>query len=111
MKGGATEFLTKPFREQTLLDAVHVAIEADRKRREAEAEMRRLSTIVDKLAAPERTVFRLTAEGLTAKEIGREMNRRNSTVRWQKCLLRRKLGARTNVHLMRIGWAVLGVAA
>ena len=63
MKGGAVDFLTKPFRDQDMLDAVTVAIERDRKRREADRIAGHLQALLDSLTPREREVLRLMAEG------------------------------------------------
>ena len=106
MKSGASDFLAKPVREQSLLDAVHDALERDRERREANAKQRALIALVEKLPPSYQTVLRLTAEGWTNKEIGDKMRVGDSAIRWKKCLLRRKFGVKTNPDLMRTGWAL-----
>src|SRR5437879_10407096 len=67
MKGGAVDFLTKPFRDQDMLDAVTVAVERDRKRRESEDEIADLRALFDSLTAREREVMTLVTAGLMNK--------------------------------------------
>ena len=71
MKAGAVEFLTKPVREQTLLDAVRVALERDRVRREQAEKLRDLKARFELLSPREREVLSLVIAGLMNKQIGR----------------------------------------
>ena len=71
MKAGATEFLTKPFREQDLLDAINSALERDRQRQEADAKLRAVKANVESLTPRQRTVFHMWADGLSTIEISR----------------------------------------
>ena len=69
MKGGAIDFLTKPFRDQELLDAVVGAIDKDRKRREADKTVANLQALYDTLSSREREVLSFVASGLMNKQI------------------------------------------
>src|SRR5215208_3667301 len=69
MKAGAVEFLTKPFRDQDLLDAVGAALERDRVRRTGESRLAELKSRFDTLTARERQVMKLVVAGLLNKQI------------------------------------------
>jgi FixJ family two-component response regulator len=80
MKAGAVEFLTKPFREQELLDAVHEAIERDREDRNREKENEALRMRYESLTSRELEVFQLVIQGLVNKQIGVEIRVTEPTV-------------------------------
>src|ERR1700756_3928471 len=73
MKGGAVDFLTKPFRDQDMLDAVGAAIERDRKRRETDRVMSDLQTRFETLTPREREIFAFVSSGLMNKQIAGEL--------------------------------------
>src|SRR5207302_9617465 len=73
MKGGAIDFLTKPFRDQDMLDAVVMAIERDRKRREVEKVVVNLQVLFETLTSREREVLALVATGLMNKQLASEL--------------------------------------
>ncbi len=102
MKAGAVDFLTKPFREQDMLDAVAVAIEKDRKRRTTVAVISELRRRFDELTARERDVMPLVAAGLLNKEIAASLAISEITVKIHRGSLMRKLNARTVPDLVRI---------
>ena len=106
MKAGATEFLTKPFREQDLLDAINRALERDRQRREADATLRAVKASVEALTLRQRSVFRMWADGLSTIEISDQLKLHRSTIRQYKHEVRTKLEAKTLRDLMRIRGAV-----
>ena len=80
IKAGAVEFLTKPVREQDLLDAVRTALQRDRIRRQREDEERDLRTRFDALSAREREIFALVMAGLMNKQIAAEIGVNEVTV-------------------------------
>ena len=108
MKAGAVEFLTKPVREQTLLDAVRVALERDRVRREQAEKLRDLQARFELLSPREWEVLSLVITGLLNKQIAAEMKLSEVTVKVHRATLMKKLGAKSLPDLMKIAGA-LGV--
>jgi len=102
MKAGAVEFLTKPFRDQDLLDAVHVALERDRARREQEGEIAALRKRLESLTPREREVLPLVVSGLLNKQIAAEIGTSETTVKVHRSQLMRKLGADSLADLVRL---------
>ncbi|TMJ55023.1 MAG: response regulator transcription factor [Alphaproteobacteria bacterium] len=102
MKGGAVDFLTKPFRDQDLLDAVVKAIERDRNRREAEKTVSNLQSMFETLTSREREVLALVASGLMNKQIAAELGLAEITVKIHRGHLMKKMGARSLADLIRM---------
>jgi len=102
MKGGAVDFLTKPFRDQDMLDAVVAAIERDRKRREAERTIANVRSLFETLTPREREVLALVASGLMNKQIAAELGLAEITVKIYRGQLMRKMGARALADLIRM---------
>lgn len=92
MKANAVEFLTKPFRDQDLLDAISAAIEQDVERRRREAERDRLTRLVATLSSREHEVFVLLCQGLLGKQIAHQLNLSEATVKVHRRNIMRKLG-------------------
>ena len=110
MKAGAVDFLTKPFRDQDLLDAVAAAVEADRKRRADEA---LLGDLVDRyadLSDREKQVMSLATAGLMNKQIAFELGLSEITVKIPRGRVMRKMQAQSFAELVRMADA-LGVKA
>jgi FixJ family two-component response regulator len=108
MKAGAVDFLSKPFRDQDMLDAVASAIERDRKRR-AEAKLRAdLQAHFETLTPREREVLPLVASGLMNKQIAAEIGLAQITVKIHRGHIMRKMGARSLADLVRMA-ETLGV--
>ena len=103
MKGGAVDFLTKPFRDQDMLDAVVAAIERDRKRREAEKVVSTLQALFETLTSREREVLTLVASGLMNKQIAAELGLAEITVKIHRGHIMKKMGARSLADLVRKG--------
>lgn len=108
MKAGAIWFLSKPFREQALLDLINGALEHDRRRRETEARLRALKETVEAMSPRQRSAFQLLADGLTTKEICDRFALQASTVRQLRHEVKKKLGARTTRDLIRMGRLAFG---
>ncbi|MGF6313040.1 MULTISPECIES: response regulator transcription factor [unclassified Bradyrhizobium] len=102
MKSGAVDFLTKPFRDQELLDAVIAATERDRKRREAEQTVANLQSLFETLSPREQTVMKLVATGLMNKQIAAELGLAEITVKIYRGHVMRKMGARSLPALIRM---------
>jgi FixJ family two-component response regulator len=93
MKAGAVEFLTKPWRDQDLLDAIHLALDRDRARRQREAEITKLRDRFEWLTPREREVLPLVVSGLPNKQIAAEIGTSETTVKVHRGQLMRKMGA------------------
>lgn len=102
MKGGAVDFLTKPFRDQDLLDAVVSAIDKDRKRREAEKAVANLQELYATLSSREREVLGFVAAGLMNKQIAAELDLAEITVKIYRGHIMKKMHARSLADLIRM---------
>jgi FixJ family two-component response regulator len=102
MKGGAVDFLTKPFRDQDLLDAVVSAIDKDRKRREADKTVANLQALYDTLSSREREVLGFVAAGLMNKQVAAELDLAEITVKIYRGHIMKKMQARSLADLIRM---------
>jgi FixJ family two-component response regulator len=102
MKAGAIEFLTKPFRDQELLDAVQRGLELDRSRREQEESESQLRTRFEGLTQREQEVIARVTAGLMNKQISHDLGVSEITVKVHRGKAMRKLGAKSLVDLMRM---------
>ncbi len=102
MKAGAIEFLTKPFRDQDLLDAVRIALEQDRARREQEKEATDLQQRFDSLTPREQQVISMLVSGMLNKQIAGELGTAESTVKVQRSRAMEKMHAQSLVDLARM---------
>jgi FixJ family two-component response regulator len=102
MKNGAVDFLTKPVREQELLDAIRKGLARDRIRREQDAALASLRMRFDQLTAREREVMRMVAQGLMNKQIADELGLSEVTVKAHRGQVMQKMTARSVADLVRM---------
>jgi FixJ family two-component response regulator len=102
MKAGAVEFLTKPFRDQDLLDAIQQALERDRKARDQRAEIEELRSRFASLTPREREVMARVVAGLLNKQIGAELGSSETTVKIHRHQVMEKMGAGSLAELVRM---------
>lgn len=102
MKAGAVEFLTKPFRDQDLLDAVHVALDRDRARREQEKEITDIRGRFDSLTSREQEVASMVVAGMLNKQIAAELGTAESTVKVQRSRAMEKMQAESLADLIKM---------
>lgn len=102
MKAGAVEFLSKPFRDQDLLDAIQVALERDRAQVAGAKVEAALRARLETLTVRERQVFALVATGLLNKQIAGEIGVAEITVKVHRGQVMKKMGARSIVDLVRM---------
>ncbi|GLK48273.1 DNA-binding response regulator [Brevundimonas intermedia] len=108
MKGGAVDFLTKPFRDQDLLDAVATALDRDRARRASEISVGDLRRRYETLSQREREVMRLVATGKMNKQVAGDLEISEVTVKIHRGSAMRKMGARTLPDLVRMADLLAG---
>jgi FixJ family two-component response regulator len=102
MKGGAIEFLTKPFRDQELLDAVEAGLARDRARRESESALGALTQRFETLSSREREIMLQVTTGRLNKQIANDIGIAESTVKVHRTNLMRKMKARSLPELSRM---------
>jgi FixJ family two-component response regulator len=102
LKSGAVEFLTKPFRDQDLLDAIQQALQRDRVVQEHEAEVRELRERYQGLTAREREVMGFVVSGLLNKQIASEIGASEATIKIHRGNLMEKMQAASLVELVRM---------
>ena len=102
MKAGALDFLTKPFRDQDILDALTKALERDQKRRDRDKKVSELRARFDSLTSREKEVIALVAAGRMNKQIAAELDISEITVKVHRGHMARKMKARSLVELVRM---------
>jgi FixJ family two-component response regulator len=102
MKAGAIDFLTKPFRDQDILDAVTGALERDQKRRDSEKAVSEHRILLGSLTAREREVMTFVAEGLMNKQIAAKLGISEITVKVHRGHMMRKMRARSLIDLLEM---------
>jgi RNA polymerase sigma factor (sigma-70 family) len=102
MKAGAVEFLTKPFRDQDLLDAIGQAIDRDRAARKQRAELTELREYVDSLTPREREVMTLVVAGMLNKQIAVELGTSEKTIKVHRAQVMHKMHADSLADLVRM---------
>jgi FixJ family two-component response regulator len=108
MKAGAIDFLTKPWREEDLLQAVHAALEQDRQRRQSRAEVIELEGRLATLTPREREVLPLVARGLLNKQAAAQLGISEVTLQIHRSRIMRKMKAASLADLLRMA-ATLGI--
>jgi RNA polymerase sigma factor (sigma-70 family) len=102
MKAGAIEFLTKPYRDQDLLDAVRIALEQDRARREQERDLTDLQQRFDSLTPREQEVISRVVSGMLNKQIAGELGTAENTVKVHRSRAMEKMNAQSFADLVRM---------
>jgi RNA polymerase sigma factor (sigma-70 family) len=102
MKAGAVEFLTKPFRDQDLLDAIDLALERDRTRRQQEAELAVLRERFECLSPREREVIEMVVSGMLNKQIAAQLGTAENTVKVHRSRAMEKMQANSLAELVKM---------
>jgi len=102
MKDGAVDFLSKPFRDQDMIDAVQAGLEQDRKRRAGTDATKRVISAFDSLTTREKEIINFVAAGLMNKQIASKLTVSEVTVKFHRANVMRKMGAKSVAELVRM---------
>ncbi len=111
MKDGAVEFLTKPFRDQDLLDAINQALDSDRAAREQRAKATELRRRYESLTPREREVMQLVVRGMLNKQIASELGASEITIKMHRGQVMHKMKAESVVELLHMSEAISSIGA
>src|SRR6266481_2536309 len=111
MKDGAIEFLTKPFRDQDLLDAIHQALDSDRAAREQRAKAAELRRRYESLTPREREVMQLVVRGMLNKQIAGELGASEVTIKMHRGQVMHKTRAESVVELLSMAETISPIGA
>jgi FixJ family two-component response regulator len=106
MKGGAVDFLAKPFRDQDMIDAVQAGLDRDRRRRKNVSDTSRLKSTYDELTPREQEIMAMVSEGLMNKQIAGKIGVSEVTVKFHRGNVMRKMGAKSVAELVRMADAL-----
>jgi len=102
MKAGAVDFLEKPFEDQTLLDAVHLAIRSDMQHRQESSYLDSIRRLLDQLTNREREVFKLVVTGMLNKQIAYQLGITEKTVKVHRARIMQKMKVQSLADLVRL---------
>lgn len=106
MKGGAVDFLAKPFRDQDMIDAVQAGLDRDRARRQSQSNTSQLKSAYDSLTPREQEIMAWVVDGLMNKQIAGRIGVSEVTVKFHRSNVMRKMGAKSVAELVRMTHAL-----